>query len=163
MLYESKDFKLEIRAGELTPKEKKIVAREDLKAWLKNAKDFLIDYNHALKRKSYNKSAFFLHQTTESLFSAILLVFRGYKPKTHDLLRLDRQVRKHDPKLKKVFARKTEKEKILFTLLKRAYVDARYSKEYKITKTELKQIAKQVEKLLILTEDICKAKIKTFK
>ena len=160
LLYESKDFKLEIRAGELTKKERKAVAREDFQIWFKKAKRFFDYYEIGVEKKYYNEAAFHLHQTTESLFSAILLVFRGYKQKTHDLLRLNRQVCKHDKALKKIFPRKTDKEQHLFTLLKRAYVDARYSKDYKITKIELRQIAKQVEKLLKLTEQICKAEIK---
>ncbi len=161
LLYESKDFKLEIRAGELTRKEKKAVAKEDFKIWFSKAKDFFDNYRFNLEKGKNNLSAFHLHQTTESLFSAILLVFRGYKQKTHDLLRLNRQVCKHGKELKKIFPRKTDKEQHLFTLLKRAYVDARYSKEYKITETELKQIAKRVEKLMELTEKICKETIKS--
>ena len=166
LLYESKDFSLEIREGELTKKEKREVASEDFKLWFDNAKMFLEDYSSNFKKglkdeKYFKKCAFFLHQTTESLFTAILLVFRGYKPKTHDLLRLNRQICKHGKEFKKIFPRRTDKEQHLFTLLKRAYVDARYSKEYKITKQELKALAKQVKELMKLTKVACKAKIKS--
>ena len=108
-----------------------------------------------------NKSAFNLHQTAENLFTALLLVFNGYKPKTHDLEWLLREAKRYDKNFKDIFPRKTAEEKHLFNLLKRAYVDARYSKEYKITKQELKQLAKQVKELMKLTKIACKAKIKS--
>jgi len=38
-----------------------IITKEDFKVWFDNAKDFFIDYENAIKRVSYNKSAFFLH------------------------------------------------------------------------------------------------------
>lgn len=60
-----------------------------------------------------------------------------------------------------VFPRKTKEEKRLFNLLNRAYIDARYKKSYKITKEELEYLSGRVTKLMKLTEDICKERIKS--
>jgi uncharacterized protein len=46
-----------------------------------------------------------------------------------------------------------------FELLKRAYVDARYSKDYKITKEELKFLEEKVLKLKDLVEKLCKKEL----
>ncbi len=51
---------------------------------------------------------------------------------------------------------------ILFELLKKAYVDARYKKSYKITKRELEYLAGRVRKLRTLTRKICREKIASF-
>jgi hypothetical protein len=53
-------------------------------------------------------------------------------------------------------------EKDCFDLLNRAYIDARYKKEYKITKKQLEYLAKRVKFLQRLTKKICVAKIVSF-
>jgi len=49
-----------------------------------------------------------------------------------------------------------------FKLLKKTYIDARYKKDYKITKQQLEYLAQRIKKLHELTEKICVAKIKSF-
>jgi len=49
-----------------------------------------------------------------------------------------------------------------FKLLKKAYIDARYKKDYKITKKQLEYLAKCVRKLQRLAKKICKEKIESF-
>ncbi len=49
-----------------------------------------------------------------------------------------------------------------FKLLKKAYIDARYKKDYKITKKQLEYLAKCVRKLQRLTKKICSEKIELF-
>ena len=53
-------------------------------------------------------------------------------------------------------------EKECFDLLKKAYIDARYKKEYKITKKQLEYLAKRVKLLQRLTKKICQQKIDSF-
>ena len=43
-----------------------------------------------------------------------------------------------------------------------AYIDARYKKDYKITKKQLEYLAKRVKLLQRLTKKICVAKIESF-
>jgi uncharacterized protein (UPF0216 family) len=62
----------------------------------------------------------------------------------------------------KIFPRKEGKEKRLFELLKKAYVDARYKKSYKITKPELEYLADRVKKLRRLALKKCREKIEQF-
>ncbi len=104
-----------------------------------------------------------LHQTTECLYVAILLVFTHYRPKIHDLEILDERVCTFNPQLLAIFPCKTKKEKHLFSLLKRAYVDARYKKSYAITKEKLEYLFSRVEKLMKITEEICRQKIEGIK
>ena len=102
-----------------------------------------------------------MHQVTESLYSAILLVFTDYRPKLHDLEELGKLASMHEPIFQTVFPRVSEEEQRLFELLKKAYIDARF-KEYSITKDELERLAERVIKLRNLTEEVCKKKIESF-
>jgi len=56
----------------------------------------------------------------------------------------------------------TKQEKDCFDLLNRAYVEARYDPDYKITKKQLEYLAKRVKLLQRLTKKICKEKIESF-
>ena len=160
-LYNSRKFKL-ARVRKLSTEERKQQAEKDFKFWIQKAKSFFIDFENAFNRRDHLKAAFELHQATEHAYTAALLVFTGYKPKTHNIGTLGRRVTSHDPAFMKIFPQKTDDEKRLFKLLKKAYVDARYSDKYKITKADLEHLASRVKKLHALTRKVCKAKIEGF-
>ena len=161
LLYDSEKFKLSI-PRELSPKERYRFAKEDFEYWVRSAKEFWIDFENAFKRNSYSKAAFELHQTTERLYSAILLVFTRYKPNTHKLEELRTLVNTLDPRFIKVFPLATDEEERLFELLCDAYVDARYKKSYVITTEELEWLAQEVQTLEQLTDKLCQEKIQSF-
>ena len=158
LLYDSGNYKLE-RRRKIDPARRLEIAVEDFEHWFESANEFYIDFENAFKRKSYNKAAFELHQATERFYVAYTLVASGYKPKTHNINKLGKVAARYSPEYKKIFPRQTDEEKRLFKLLKNAYVDARYKKDYKITKNELAYLAKRVKKLRDLVEKTCKAKI----
>src|SRR5471030_925480 len=97
-----------------------------------------------------------------SAYTAILLVFTRYKPKSHDLLILRKFANTIDPELAMVFPLDTAENKHLFKLLKTAYVDARYKPSYVITEIELSELADQVNHLKSLCEKLCHGKIAGF-
>jgi uncharacterized protein len=161
VLFDSKNFKI-AASKRLSVKVRKKIAKEDFEHWFESANEFLTDFKHAFDRGtriSFKKAAFELHQATERFFSALLLVFIQYKPRSHDIELLNHQVSTFDPRLCTVFPRFTEEERRLFNLLKKAYVDARYKKSYSISKEELDYLAGRVEKLRDLTQEICKKRI----
>jgi len=49
-----------------------------------------------------------------------------------------------------------------FKLLRKTYIDARYKKDYKITKKQLEYLAERVKKLQKITKTVCKEKIESF-
>jgi uncharacterized protein len=161
LLYDSKRFKL-AKAQKQSPEERQQTAQEDFNYWFKSAREFLIDFGHAFKRRSYSKAAFELHQATERLYITALLVFTHYKPKQHDIEVLSKLVNNLDPRFLPVFPRTTPEEERLFELLKKAYIDARYDPKYKITKKELEYLGKRVKKLQKLTKAICRERIESY-
>ncbi|BBJ32273.1 hypothetical protein RAS_13820 [Rickettsia asiatica] len=63
----------------------KEIAKDYFEEWFDKGKDFLDGVAYYLKKDRYAVAAFLLHQATESLYSAILLVFSNYKPKLHNV------------------------------------------------------------------------------
>jgi predicted nucleotidyltransferase/HEPN domain-containing protein len=161
LLYNSGKFQL-AEPIEITRKERKKLAEEDFEYWFNSANGFLKIYSSALVQGELNIAAFQLHQVTERLYGAILLVFTRYKPSTHDLEKLCQRVSSIEPMFLTIFPRSTEEEKGRFKLLRKAYVDARYKPSYTITKEQLDWLAERVQKLQTLTEKLCKDKIASY-
>lgn len=128
---------------QLDEKQPKSSAEQQTKAqkyfdgWFDSANSFLIDYKHGFDRQDYKKAAFELHQAAERYYGTIQLVFTGYKPKTHDLEILGKLAKALDMEFGKVFPRATIEERRRFTLLRKAYVEARYNMDYNISKADL--------------------------
>jgi len=160
-LYDSGNFKL-ARRRKLDAAERAELAKKDFKQWTKSAKSFYRNYEFSFNGRDYKVAAFLLHQATEAFYGALLLVFTNYKPKSHDLEKLSRLSANHDKSFFDVFPQGTKQEKDCFNLLNRAYVEARYDPDYKITRKQLEYLAKRVKKLQRLTRRICQTKIESF-
>ncbi len=145
---------------ELSPMEEKKVAENYFRIWYNRYQEFFIDATHAFKRNSFNKAIFELHQATESLYYAILLVFTGYKPKSHNLHKLRKYSKQFSEELFLVFPIEHDKnEKYFFDLLKSAYIDARYNDDFVIDKIEVIAIIDRIKKMRIIIEKLCLEKI----
>lgn len=161
LLYDSKKFKLE-EARELSIEERKSKAEKYFEQWFNSSKGFFKTYLFNLSEKEYKIAAFQLHQATERFYSAILLVFTDYKPKTHDIEELGRFAAAQEPKLLMIFPKGSEKEKQRFELLRKSYVEARYNENFSIAREDLEWLAERVSKLQQLTSEICNKKIASF-
>ncbi|MEI8055262.1 MAG: HEPN domain-containing protein [bacterium] len=159
-LYNSGRFEL-AEEKELLPKEYRSLAQEDFTYWLDRSQSFFDVYFFANARNDYRTAVFALHQATESLYSANLLVLTRYKPNTHDLEKLSGRIAGIDPSFLKVFPQGTEEERKLFELLRKGYVDARYNKNYLITLEELTWLVERVNILRDMTQEVCKKKIES--
>jgi uncharacterized protein len=161
MLYDSGKFNLS-GPKQLKSADRKYKARTYFEKWFDGANEFLIDFNNALNRNSFAKAAFELHQATERLYSCLILVYTDYKPKTHDLEKLDRQACKLDVRFKTIFPRANEEEEQLFQLLKKAYIESRYTLDFKVTREDLEYLSERITMLRELTERACGERIEGF-
>lgn len=153
-LYDSKNYKLN-EPGVLNEEQRKEIARKDYEFWMGRAESFLKDYNHNIDDSEFNNAAFHLHQTAEALYVSALLVLTGYKPKTHDLEKMEKLLIEYDEEFLSSFDRSTPQNNDRFKLLQKAYVDARYRKDYKVTINDLKFIHEQVLKIRDLVTRVC--------
>jgi HEPN domain-containing protein len=96
-----------------------------------------------------------LHQAAESFYNTALLVFTSYKPKTHNLGKLKKQIKSISLDLYLLFPEDNITEQHLFDLLKRGYIDARYKDDYVIAKEEVVILLERITKMKHLIETIC--------
>lgn len=163
LLYDRNNLQFAL-SRELTQAEKKEKAQRYFSTWFPQANEFIIDCNHAFGRGSLKKGVFELHQATESLYYTTLLVFTDFKPKTHNLWKLRKKAKMHAKELFHAFRAETDKrEKHLFDLLQRGYVDARYRKDYSITHEELSTLIERVTRMVPIVERICSERITSFR
>ncbi|HUC81764.1 MAG TPA: HEPN domain-containing protein [Flavisolibacter sp.] len=144
---------------ELTSEERKEIAERDFMNWFAGAKEFLVDAKNAFERKSFKNSIFYLHQSAERLYNTVLLVFTGYKPKTHNLDKLRNLSKSYSSELFLIFPCNTKDEEYLFSLLQKGYIDARYNNDFNISAEELTILVGRVDGLLFVVEKICNQKL----
>jgi len=161
LLYGKEQFQLQ-KERKLTRQERRQLAQEDFDFWFKSVGRFLEIYQFNLEKKYYSNAAFELHQATERLYTTALLVYTRYKPNTHDLRTLRKMTNAIDNRFGQVFLFDSEEKKELFNLLRSAYIDARYKKNYAITHKKLVSLQEEVNKLQALIEKLCKEKITKF-
>src|SRR5262249_44688185 len=128
----------------LTPAQRLNIAERDFVYWYSSASAFWQGLAHFMAQGHLATSAFLLHQATERYYHAGLLVFTGYKPKTHNLQELAETLEAEAPALIGSMPRDAGEDQRLFKLLKDAYIEARYSKSYTITLDELTTLRESV-------------------
>ncbi len=154
-LHDSRRFTLARPKG-ATPEERKALAEEYFEQWFGSAGIFFKTFRFLLGEGDFKIAAFQLHQATERYFGAALLVFTGNKPLSHDLDALGKLVAPLHPALVEPFPRATEADERLFKLLKKAYIEARYSKSYRVTAEELGVLGERVGDLAGRVERACR-------
>jgi len=158
LLYDAGNIPL-AEQKELNAAERKQIAQEDFNYWFYDAVKFLKGAVLYTNDKDLNMAAFMLHQAAERTYNAAILVFTGYKSRTHNLGKLIRLTRDFSPELAMVFPNNSNEETYLFNLLKKAYIGARYKKEYVITEEHLVELVKRIQYLQSIAEKVCKEKI----
>lgn len=158
VLYEADQREL-AKAGHLNTAEKKGIAEKHYALWFESAKEFYDQYEYAQGKGILKNAAFQLHQATERFYACLLLVLTNYKPNTHNLVQLNSLAILQNGQIASVFPQGNKQQRRRFQLLKNAYIDARYSEHYEVTKEELIWLAERVGHLQQLTETLCKESI----
>ena len=127
--------------------------------WFPSASAFLRMAESARSSGDSNEASFVLHQAAERLYHCFLLVHRLYSPKSHKLNFLRNLCEELDGGLKLAWPRDDRFSQRSFELLRRAYVDARYSPHYKITAEELAWLIERVAVLQELVSAACEQRL----
>ncbi|MBL4639323.1 MAG: HEPN domain-containing protein [Kordiimonadaceae bacterium] len=106
-----------------------------------------------------NWAAFMLHQATEAAYNCLLLTHTLYSPPSHNIKFLRSLSENLDNTLIEAWPRATKADRATFATLKRAYVDARYSPHYEISKDQLNWLLDKVKALEIWVKASCEAKV----
>jgi len=127
--------------------------------WFPSAEKFRLAAEFLIKQDGPKQAAFQFHQAAERLYHCVLLVVTLYSPKSHKLNFLRSQAEQLDASLIEAWPRVTKFEQRCFELLRRAYVDARYSPHYKITAEELAWLGERVTVLQELVKAVCEDRL----
>jgi predicted nucleotidyltransferase/HEPN domain-containing protein len=104
-------------------------------------------------------AAFSLHQAAEKLYACFLLTTSFYFPKSHNIKFLRSLSEDKEQRLIEAWPRETKLDRRRFELLKRAYVEARYSANYSISVEDLDALYVSVRRLRETVARLCEARI----
>ncbi|MBO9712478.1 HEPN domain-containing protein [Sphingomonas sp.] len=104
-------------------------------------------------------AAFNLHQAAETAYACFLLVRTLYFPRSHNIKFLRSLAEDKEPRLIEAWPRATRVDRRRFELLKRAYVEARYSASYTVSAEDLDAIASSVKRLRDVVEQVCRERL----
>ena len=161
-LYQSDDTELHTPKPK-TPDQALCMAQEYFDEWYRTGGEFFDNYKFNRDQGRNNNAAFQLHQASERLYHCVLLVCTFYTPHVHNLGFLRTQAERIDPRLTYVWPRDTKRDRARFEKLKEAYVKARYSKHYRITREELEWLGLQVEELGRVVHEVCSERLEKLK
>ena len=104
-------------------------------------------------------AAFLLHQATETAYACFLLTHTFYFPRSHNIKFLRSLAEDTDKRLTVAWPREQRADRRRFELLKRAYVEARYSDQYDPDAEDLKLLLVGAERLQNLVVEAAKDRI----
>ncbi|GAA4171893.1 HEPN domain-containing protein [Sphingobacterium ginsenosidimutans] len=164
-LYDSGEYSF-VESRPLTNEQLKELAIEDFNKWVKSGSRFLeatkLLYDDFSRRNlPLNEVIFNLNQSAERFYSGVLLVYTGYKPKTHRIKAYRKYAKHVSEDLYRVFRypRTDSEENRLFKILNDAYIDARYKDDYFIAPNDLKKLISKVDKLEEIVIRLCEQRI----
>ncbi|ALC12129.1 HEPN domain-containing protein [Sphingopyxis sp. 113P3] len=157
-LYEAEGFEF-AQPRNLPSEEARVEAEKYFDEWFKSAQNFRRGAEFFSSTDAPKEAAFAFHQATERLYHCTLLVLCLYSPKSHRLNFLRSQCEQIAPALAEAWPRKDKFSRRCFELLRLAYVQARYSPQFKISVEELSWIGERVAMLEGLVETICREHI----
>ena len=161
MLFDRRRFSL-AKPKALNAQERLALAERNFENWYESATEFWRGCRYYASRNLLKHAAFLLHQATERYYHAAILVFTGYKQRSHDIELLGVQAGEQHALMVDLLPKTTPDDKHLFDLLKKAYIDSRYSMSYRITADELAELQKRVLLLADRVRVACLEKIATF-
>jgi HEPN domain-containing protein len=119
--------------------------------WHKNGCDFLAGAAFYRDRGNMRMAALLLHQACEHLYQSILWSFTLHGPRTHALDELREAAEGLAPDLHAAWPREDRHQRRAFGCIRRAYVEARYERSYRIMPAELVWALERGEALKQLT------------
>jgi predicted nucleotidyltransferase/HEPN domain-containing protein len=130
--------------------------RGEIDLWLENAETMLSKPTELLRRRN---AAFQIHQAAEAAYACFLLVHTFYFPRSHNIKFLRSLAEDVDTRLVEAWPREQRTDRRRFELLKRAYVEARYSNQYDASSDDLEYLIERARMLRDLVADRCQARI----
>lgn len=147
------------KPGNLSAEEITEEAKGHFEQWYQRSLNLTELSSTAAERQMLNESAFLLHQAVEAAYHCVLLTLTLYTPQLHKIDKLRAMAEGLDPRLIEAWPRKTRQARRPFDRIRRAYVEARYSKHYRITKEVLAEATASVGALQGIVKMVCEERL----
>lgn len=147
----------------LTSTDAYLMAKDYFEEWLEKVTDAIEIAEFCIEKGKWKDAAFTLHQATERAYICFLLVRTLYFPRSHNIKFLRSLAEDSEPRLIDVWPRDRRLDRRRFQLLKRAYVEARYSTAYQIDVDDLTAILACVRTLRDVVEQVSREHLETLR
>ncbi|AZO28385.1 MULTISPECIES: nucleotidyltransferase and HEPN domain-containing protein [unclassified Mesorhizobium] len=104
-------------------------------------------------------AAFSLHQAIERAYSTFLLTMTNYSPPSHNIKFLRSLAEDQAQELAEAWPRDQQRYVAWFNILNEAYVKARYSQHFEITREALQWLTERVFKLADQIDAMCRSRL----
>jgi len=131
--------------------------------WLSKTDSGIKLASFAREEGELRDAAFLLHQATERAYICFLLVRTLYFPRSHNIKFLRSLAEDSESRLIPAWPRDGRIDRRRFELLKRAYVEARYSASYEIGNEDLDALSQSVRRLRDIVEAVSRDRVESLK
>jgi len=163
MLYELPSQKPLATPRPLMPREAYEISKEYFDDRHPRSTEAIAGYQFFLARKNLNDAAFLLHQAVERAYSTFLLTLTHYTPSSHNIKLLRGLAEDRDSRLIEAWPRYFKRDRSAYNILKRAYVEARYSPHFSITPEQLDWLEAGTKRLHTLVDQACQDHLEKLK
>src|SRR5690606_20206314 len=134
-------------------------ARNHFHLWRSRTSDSLEIAEFCITKGKKREAAFNFHQAVERAYACFLLVHTFYFPRSHNIKFLRSLAEDVDKRLVEAWPREARSDRRRFELLKRAYVEARYSDQYDPSLEDLEWLSAAAKRLGDRVAALCEERI----
>lgn len=127
--------------------------------WYGRATDFLLGAAFFQDQGNAPMAALLLHQACEHLYQCVIWSLTLHGPRTHALDELREMPEILDQRLCSAWPRDTPFDRRAFGCIRRAYVEVRYGRNYRISAEELTWAMERAVLLQRLVQDVCRERL----
>lgn len=157
VLYELDDEPLTIPKPLNAKEEYKLAIGHSVR--FQRARNNLLLANTAQAANMLNDSAFLLHQSIEHAYAGLLLTLTNYSPPSHNIKFLRSLAEDQAHELAEVWPRDQQRFVAWFNIINEAYVKARYSPHFEVTREAVIWLSDRAGDLIDSTERICRSRL----
>lgn len=139
----------------MTAKDASEMAQQYFDTWLEKIIDSLEIAEFCISSGKRKDAAYNLHQAAERAYICFLLVHTFYFPRSHNIKFLRSLAEDVDKRLVAAWPRESRLDRRRFEMVKRAYVEARYSDEYDVSLDDLAAITASARSLRDIVATVC--------
>lgn len=157
-LFEEDGFPF-VAAQALSPNDAYTETRSYFEKWSVRSENSRLLSQDARARGMQNDAAFLLHQAAERAYHGVILTLTLYSAKTHRLNLLRDRAEAMDSRLIGIWPGSNKFERQAFDLIRRAYVEARYSDFYEVSPEQLAWMDDRIQALQFAIKTVAMERI----